>query len=54
MLFLLPRLAVGVTTTDVIQDDSFSMFCIRYGKDLGPLCTPAVLPIAPGYVREPD
>src|SRR6266550_5134423 len=53
MLFLLPRLAVGVTTAAVIQNDSVSMFCIRYGMGLGPPCTPAVLSIAPGYVRRP-
>ena len=43
MLLLLPCLAVGATTNGVVQADSFSMFCIRYGMDLGPLCTPAVL-----------
>ena len=54
MLFLLPRLAVGVTTAAVIQNDSVSMFCIRYGMDLGPLCTPAVLLFASGHVRKPE
>ena len=34
----LPCLAVGATTTGVAQVRSLSMFCIRYGMDLGPLC----------------
>ncbi len=38
MLFLLPCLAVGVTTNGVVQVNSVSMFCIRYRMDLGPLC----------------
>ena len=38
MLLLLPCLAVGVTTNSVVQARSFSMFCIRYGMDLGLLC----------------
>jgi hypothetical protein len=32
MLRLLPRLAVGVATTREAQNDSVSMFCIRYGR----------------------
>jgi hypothetical protein len=32
MLRLLPRLAVGVATTRGAQNDSVSMFCIRYGR----------------------
>ena len=44
----LPCLAVGVTTNSVVQVISVSMFCIRYGMDLGPLCTPAVLSISVG------
>ena len=38
MLRFLPCLTVGVTTTCVAQVRSLSMFCIRYGMDLGPLC----------------
>ena len=38
MLCLLPCLAVGVTTNGVVQANSVSMFCIRYGMDLGLLC----------------
>jgi len=38
MLRLLPCLAVGAATNSVAQDISVSMFCIRYGMDLGPLC----------------
>ena len=38
MLLLLPCLAVGATTNGVVQAGSFSMFCIRYGMDLGLLC----------------
>ena len=54
MLRLLPCLAVGVTTNGVVQANSVSMFCIRYGMDLGPLCTPAVLLFASGYLRRPE
>ena len=43
MLRLLPCLAVRVATNSVVQADSLSKFCIRYGMDLGPPCTPAVL-----------
>ena len=38
MLRLFPCLAVGAATTNVAQRHSFSMFCIRYGMDLGPPC----------------
>jgi hypothetical protein len=38
-----PCLTVGATTNSVVHIGSFSMFSIRYGMDLGPLCTPAVL-----------
>ena len=38
MLRLLPCLTVGAATTRVAQGRSVSMFCIRYGMDLGPLC----------------
>jgi hypothetical protein len=31
------------TTNGVAQKSSVPMFCIGYGMDLGPLCTPAVL-----------
>jgi hypothetical protein len=48
MLRLPPRLAVGMTTNGVVQADSVSMFCIRYGMDLGPLCTPAVFLVSVG------
>lgn len=34
----LPCLTVGATTSRVAQVRSFSMFCIQYGMDLGPLC----------------
>ena len=34
----LPCLTVGATTTRVAHGRSFSMFCIRYRMDLGPLC----------------
>ncbi len=34
----LPCLTVGVTTTGVAQVRRLSMFGIRYGMDLGPLC----------------
>ena len=34
----LPCLAVGATTNRVAQVRSFSMFCIQYRMDLGPLC----------------
>jgi hypothetical protein len=54
MLSLLPCLAVGATTNSVAQMNSLSMFCIRYGMDLGPLCTPAVLRFASGDVRGPE
>jgi hypothetical protein len=54
MLSLLPCLAVGAATNSVVQTNSVSMFCIRYGMDLGPLCTPAVLLCASGYVRRPE
>src|SRR6185436_5543143 len=54
MLSLLPCLAVGAATNSVAQTISVSMFCIRYGMDLGPLCTPAVLLCASGYVRRPE
>jgi hypothetical protein len=54
MLFLLPRLAVGVTTTSVAQDGSLSMFCIRHGMDLGPLCTPAVYESRRATLEGPD
>src|SRR5437667_8961528 len=43
MLSPLPGLTVGVATNGVARSHSVSMFCIRYGMDLGPLCTPAVL-----------
>ena len=33
-----PALRFGAATTGVVQVGSFSMFCIRYGMDLGPLC----------------
>ena len=33
-----PRLAVWATTTNVARRRNVSMFCIRYGMDLGPLC----------------
>jgi hypothetical protein len=45
---LLLCLAVRVTTNSVVQANSVSMFCIRYGMDLGPLCTPAVLQVSVG------
>ena len=51
---LLLCLTVRVTTNSVVQADSVSMFCIRYGMDLGPLCTPAVLLFASGHVRKPE
>ena len=54
MLCLLPCLTVEVATNGVVQVNSVSMFCIRYGMDLGPLCTPAVLLYASGYVRRPE
>ena len=38
MLAPLPCLAVGVATNSVARRYSVSMFCIRYGMDLGPLC----------------
>ena len=41
-------LAVRVTTNSVVQANSVSMFCIRYGMDLGPLCTPAVFQVSVG------
>src|SRR5438552_9456157 len=38
MLAPLPCLAVGVATNSVARRYSVSMFCIRYGMDLGLLC----------------
>ena len=38
MLFPLPGLAVGAATNGVARTYSVSMFCIRYGMDLGLLC----------------
>jgi hypothetical protein len=33
-----PRLTIGATTTRVARGRSVSIFCLRYGMDLGPLC----------------
>ena len=38
LLLLQPCLAVGAATNSVARSDSVSMFCIRYGMDLGLLC----------------
>jgi len=38
MLPPLPGLAVGAATNGVARSNSVSMFCLRYGLDLGLLC----------------
>ena len=54
MLCLLPCLAVEVATNSVVQANSVSMFCIRYGMDLGPLCYTGSALFASGHVRKPE
>lgn len=55
MLAPLPGLAVGAATNGVARRYSVSMFCIRYGVDLGlPCYTGSLLSVRRATLDDPD